>query len=190
MRSDSEYRRTRRSAYAMHGLCWRCDAAAVVAPGRQQCAACLESFNLQQRARYSQQSANLCRRLSCSLPATVNRECAKHWFIRMAAKSEYRGAWSDLAHLLVAQDFRCAYSGEALIPGANASVDHRTPRSRGGSSDLENLCWCTDTMNRRKWSMTATEFGSYLKLHPVQSDVDRRLAVVACIDRPKETPHG
>ena len=181
MPSDPAYRRHRRAAYAMHGLCWRCRGAAVVVPGRQQCAECLEAFNVLQRRRYLEQSADLCRRVSCHLPAVVNRECAEHWFIRMARKCGYRGGWTDLANLLVSQGFRCAYSGEVLVPGATASLDHRIPRSRGGSSELENLCWCTDTMNRRKWRMTASEFHDYLRLHPVQSDRDRRLAVIACV---------
>ena len=56
------------------------------------------------------------------------------------------------------QQWQCVYTGEKLIAGVNASVDHRIPSSRGGSDDLCNLQWVTKKINRMKGNMTHQEF--------------------------------
>ena len=68
--------------------------------------------------------------------------------------------WRKLAELLTAQGGRCAYSGEILVLGGNASIDHKTPRSRGGTNDLANVQWVTWTVNRVKTDLTHEEFVS------------------------------
>lgn len=60
--------------------------------------------------------------------------------------------------LFLSQGARCAYSGEALVPGVNASVDHRQPVSRGGVHALENLQWVSRKVNIMKSDMTHEEF--------------------------------
>lgn len=56
------------------------------------------------------------------------------------------------------QGGRCAYTGELLIPGVNASLDHKIPSTRGGTNDLENLQWVTYQVNRMKTDMLEEEF--------------------------------
>lgn len=49
-------------------------------------------------------------------------------------------------------------TGEKLIPGFNASLDHIIPVSKGGSSNKANLRWVTSTINHMKWDLTDEEF--------------------------------
>jgi hypothetical protein len=61
--------------------------------------------------------------------------------------------------MLEAQNFRCHYTGVELIPGQNASLDHRIPRSRGGDPfDIDNCVWCDRLINAFKNDLTEDEF--------------------------------
>ncbi len=68
--------------------------------------------------------------------------------------------WPELQGLLALQNNRCAYSGEVLVVGGNASLDHKTPRSLGGENCIENLQWVTWQINRMKSNMTDDQFRS------------------------------
>jgi 5-methylcytosine-specific restriction endonuclease McrA len=63
-----------------------------------------------------------------------------------------------LRDLFEAQQRTCAYTGEVLIPGINASLDHKIPTSRGGTNDRENLQWVTARVNSMKSDLTHEEF--------------------------------
>jgi len=63
-----------------------------------------------------------------------------------------------LKQLLEDQHHVCPYTGYELVVGQNASVDHKVPRSRGGSLDLSNLQWVDAHINRVKTDMTHEEF--------------------------------
>lgn len=52
----------------------------------------------------------------------------------------------------------CFYTGEALVEGATASVDHQLPVSRGGTHERENLKWVTKKVNVAKGTLTHEEF--------------------------------
>jgi hypothetical protein len=51
---------------------------------------------------------------------------------------------------------RCAYTGKRL--GRDAQVDHKTPVSRGGLNDRDNLHWVTPAANFVKRAKTHDEF--------------------------------
>lgn len=70
----------------------------------------------------------------------------------------------DLLGLLESQGRLCPYSGRELVIGLNAVVDHKNPRSRGGSSSIDNLQWVDDEVNRAKTDMTHDEFISLCRL--------------------------
>lgn len=66
-------------------------------------------------------------------------------------------------------DGRCWYCGERLIKADPAqhgidhkrrwyTIDHATPRSRGGSSEIENLLPCCNYCNGKKGDMTVEEY--------------------------------
>lgn len=94
--------------------------------------------NAQARAR---RAAGLC---GCGELPTVGVRCEFCWLKHRARDvAGDTTKWQELKALLVDQQFRCAYSGTLLVLGENATVDHKIPRSRGGSNEIENLHWIT-----------------------------------------------
>lgn len=63
----------------------------------------------------------------------------------------------DLERLWNQQDGLCALTGQPMTI-ADADVDHRVPKSRGGSSDLSNLRWVCRKANAAKGDMLDEEF--------------------------------
>lgn len=60
---------------------------------------------------------------------------------------------------LVEQQGRCGICGEQLSEGKGQShVDHRVPKSRGGSDAAENVHLVCASCNRRKGVRTLDEF--------------------------------
>jgi len=103
--------------------------------------------------------------LRCGVPATAGQCCEKHWVYVIANNAlRHCKLWKEALALLELQDRKCAYSGEPLIAGVNASLDHKTPRSRGGADTLENLQWVTKQINRMKTDMTDEEFRTMCRL--------------------------
>jgi CRISPR/Cas system Type II protein with McrA/HNH and RuvC-like nuclease domain len=64
----------------------------------------------------------------------------------------------QIQELLIAQNFQCAYSGKSLEMGSDATLDHKIPRSRGGSDDIGNLQWVSRRVNQMKTDFTHDEF--------------------------------
>jgi 5-methylcytosine-specific restriction endonuclease McrA len=62
-----------------------------------------------------------------------------------------------LLELLEQQNYRCALSGEELTP-ETASLDHKTPITRGGSNHISNIQIVTQHVNAAKGTMTVEEF--------------------------------
>jgi 5-methylcytosine-specific restriction endonuclease McrA len=117
--------------------------------------------------RAARRAANLC--LRCGAPADPIREtdliCLRCWFVHMARKATGSNRNGPVLQALWdAQHGRCAYTGAALVPGVNASLDHKLPRTRGGSSERENLQWVTTRINSMKNNLTHDEFVSLCRL--------------------------
>ena len=72
--------------------------------------------------------------------------------------------WVQLKAKLGSQQYMCAYTGEKLVPGVNASIDHLVPRSRGGNDAPDNLHWVSFRVNVMKGDMTHEEFLALCKL--------------------------
>ena len=53
----------------------------------------------------------------------------------------------------------CAYCGKEL-EFDQTTIDHKMPRSRGGTDDMENLTICCSICNSRKGSQTPEEFAA------------------------------
>lgn len=92
--------------------------------------------------------------------ALYGRLCLDCWFMMVTRSATGSTAiWRQVKALfIVGQGTRCAYTGEWLTPGVNASLDHIVPVSRGGASDIMNLQWVTELVNRMKTDMTHDEF--------------------------------
>ena len=97
----------------------------------------------------------------CRKPALrPSRYCQQHFLENILRKrripsGDYDSFWAKLE----AQHFLCFYTGIELVPGRNASLDHRIPTSRGGSpTDPENCVWCDRLVNAFKNDLTEDEF--------------------------------
>lgn len=73
--------------------------------------------------------------------------------------------WGILKEKLVAQNYRCAYTGVPLVLGVNDSVDHILPRSRFPElvGDPTNIEWTTGQVNLAKRDLTRDEFLELVK---------------------------
>lgn len=121
------------------------------------CSVC-ETIVLQKKIfQDKQKEEGLCR---CGAPAEVSRRdrpsCMPCWFA--CAGQSIRGNGTMLQQIFEEQQRCCAYSGELLIPGVNMSLDHKLPRSRGGTNNTTNLQCVTRRVNLMKADMTHEEF--------------------------------
>jgi 5-methylcytosine-specific restriction endonuclease McrA len=90
---------------------------------------------------------------------TNEKICLSCWFKHTAKNrtgTKKNGAL--LRTLFEEQQGKCAYTGEVLTPGFNASLDHKIPTSRGGTHARENLQWVTVRINSMKADLTHDEF--------------------------------
>lgn len=81
-------------------------------------------------------------------------------FMAVATENDFlkKWLWNDARRkIAAAQGWKCAYCPKTLVIGA-ISIDHKMPRSRGGTNNWENLCACCKECNHLKGSLTDTEF--------------------------------
>jgi len=102
--------------------------------------------------------------IRCSKPSMENNSqyCMLHW---AATSMGYTCRRQDeafaklLLEKLEAQNYRCALTGDLLIPGYNCSLDHIVHKSKGGKlDDLDNLRWVTIDANRARGTLEDDEF--------------------------------
>lgn len=93
--------------------------------------------------------------------------CLKHWAILSAGNTckQYNDTFGSLLiSKLEQQNYRCALTGDILIPSLNCSVDHIVPKSKGGAvDDPSNLRWVTVDANRAKGDLSDEEFLAFCK---------------------------
>jgi len=79
--------------------------------------------------------------------------CQKCWFSQLAGNAGDRKIAEAIAALWHKQEGKCAYTGEVLIPGVNASLDHKIPKHMGGDNRIDNLQWTTKQINlhTKRW---------------------------------------
>lgn len=63
----------------------------------------------------------------------------------------------QLMQLIADQGYKCALTGLDLTP-ENSELDHKVPRSKGGSDHVTNLQWLHKTVNRMKGNMSEDRF--------------------------------
>ena len=95
-----------------------------------------------------------------------SRLCEKHYFSSIAGsvlKNTKLG--SAISELFYAQEGKCYLTGEKLILGVNAGLDHIIPQSKNmlAVDDLTNIAWVDSQMNRVKNDLTYDEFLSVCK---------------------------
>lgn len=87
--------------------------------------------------------------------------CLYHWAYSLICGNNsnkdvifYRENMEKRTRLLLGklsnQNFKCAYTGIPLIPGINASLDHKKAYSKSRDDSIDNLVWVDTLLNRHK----------------------------------------
>ena len=77
--------------------------------------------------------------------------------LRELRAEETETSAKQLKQMIVAQDYRCALSGEQLEP-QTATLDHKIAVCNGGTNDKDNLQWLHADVNRMKGSLSQDRF--------------------------------
>jgi 5-methylcytosine-specific restriction endonuclease McrA len=134
-------------------------------PNRKLCDSCTKS-NGESKKRQNEKlkESGLCITCRQHKESNDNLRCQKCTFENSLCKLfGSKEQYSNLIKLLDEQQNKCAYSGLLLVIGINASVDHRTPKSKGGSNELDNLQWVDIRINKMKGDMTHEKFVVFLQ---------------------------
>lgn len=137
------------------GLCGRCGKPS----STRSCNKCRKKVTAQnQRYKKNREKKGLCRHCKCV--AIRGKYCTKHWLSARSSdyKKQYGLAMSDLIKLYERQSGRCGYSNVPITIGKNAELDHKIPKSKGGSNRLDNLHWVHKKINRMKGDLLQDEF--------------------------------
>ncbi|AFZ67070.1 restriction endonuclease [Deinococcus peraridilitoris DSM 19664] len=116
-----------------------------------------------------QQKAERSRNRAVSPEAAVRRDRAK---VVRAKESRARASRPyksrDLIVIAGRQQGFCYYCQRPFdFAGlSRPTVDHRTPKARGGTDDLDNIVLACLNCNQRKGPKTADEFQAYLREYP------------------------
>jgi len=106
-----------------------------------------------------QDAMGLC--IGCAQPATAGRYCDEHWFRTIGTRHRLHvmnGGIDLLRRIWDEQNGICELTGETLVRGVNASLDHRVPKSKGGDNSRSNLRWVHKIANTIKKDLTDEEF--------------------------------
>lgn len=149
------------------GLCRECGKPRGDSGTTLRCAECSGRARVKIGAiQAARRASGLC--VVCASPRITTSFCDVCWY-KDAARGlgrDRRGRverqqtgplWQVLRAKLIAQEFRCALTGELMIIGENAEIDHILPKSRGGGNDPTNLRWVTSAANVMKWNRTDEE---------------------------------
>jgi len=133
------------------GLCIKCGKP--TSEGHTRCEDCLVSHN----AVYSQRKQRgVC--LYCGKSSDYGH--CEICYLKKRATRHLGDAsmWILLKKIFDDQQGICPYTGIELQIRANTELDHRIPRSKGGTDELSNLQWVYAPVNTMKWNMTEGEF--------------------------------
>lgn len=94
------------------------------------------------------------------------KTCKKHYLMDTA--NRHLGTttrWEELEKLLIKQEYKCPYTGNELVLGKNASIDHIKPLSKFPelNYDIDNLQWVDNRINFIKSNNTEEDFLSLIK---------------------------
>lgn len=161
----------RREILIAQGLCCQCGAKT---SGKKRCASCLKRVRDQAKQRKkSFTDIGLC--LQCGendkmIHSVLCQTC--HIKVKSYRHLTTSSHWKMLLTLLDSQDWKCPYTGEPLVLGLNDSVDHKLPQTKfpEQASDISNLEWVTEAVNRMKADKTPDEFLALIKqIHDYRS---------------------
>ena len=140
------------------GLCIACGAGKPSIGGK--CADCHNRrMEIQENRRTGRVSAGLCAYCGTRPLIGNNNGCVRCVLINAARSNRLgEGGMAMLERKWVEQGGLCYYTGLPIAIGVDASVDHLTPKSRGGANTEDNIVWCHITVNLTKSDRTEQEF--------------------------------
>lgn len=134
------------------GVCRQCGSKSEA----NRCQECLQKTRNEYRSRVTNGQC-----VYCKEPSTAGAFCFTHWLKNIGSPYKLRksnGGLLMIRSLWEEQKGLCKVTGEVLIPGHNASLDHIIPTSKGGLSTRDNLRWVLLEINRAKSNMTHQQF--------------------------------
>jgi hypothetical protein len=64
----------------------------------------------------------------------------------------------ELLELFEDQNGICPYSGRKMTLGVDTAIDHKIPKSKGGTNEIGNLQWTHRVVNQMKWDTYESDF--------------------------------
>ena len=142
------------------GVCVKCGKTAIC--GKTQCITCHASTGRARQIIINHRIENGI----CSKCGKHSAFPSKKFCVKCLVASQARLAKTTLKILLEVfeeQKGQCPYTGRHLILGGDASVDHKLPRSKGGTNNKPNLQWVHYNVNVAKLNMTHDEFITFCR---------------------------
>jgi hypothetical protein len=139
------------------GMCIECG----VRPPRLGVLRCDDCAHRERERVSNQRAANLAAGLCtvCRGTPFASGLCERCWFRRASSNNlgHVRGG-EILRRKFHEQGGTCWYTGRALTPGVDATLDHTLSTARGGTNDADNLRWVHWSVNDMKGALSAQEF--------------------------------
>lgn len=149
----------RRQGFKDTGLCQRCGKVPF-ATNKTMCRKCLDKYKEQSRKLATNRSnAGLCQ-ICGEYPIRNASSICEICTLKVAAKNHLgsRKRYKELMTLFLKQNQRCPYTGMLLKIGTNTSLDHKIPKSKGGTNEIQNLQWVHIWVNKNKDNIDEEEF--------------------------------
>jgi hypothetical protein len=132
-------------------------------PFCKKCREIKKEKQIERRANYK--SLHLCRACGKTPSVAAGKAYCQGCILKQAAKRQLKDIEKAplLLEIYTRQKGVCPYTGIPLTIGANASVDHIVPKSRGGTNEPENIQWVHSWVNLMKNCTSHDQFVADLK---------------------------
>lgn len=161
---SSLYKKRKRKEWRAAGLCYECGKSKET--NKLRCNKChkkLMAYNIKTRKlrELRRKKDGVCYKCGAPVSYKSHNLCTVCLFKKYSDHATgVTKHWKFLQDLLSVQDYKCPYTGETIVFGLNASIDHIIPRTHKnypGDNDLNNLCWTTQKTNLIKNNMDKSE---------------------------------
>lgn len=135
-----------------------------VQPPHTKCNSCLEEQRAKAKLKTQKNIADK-KCIHCSTPAIDGHRLCEVCYLKQRATRHFKDVsrWQELKEVYNQQQGICPYTGERLVIGVNAELDHLVPREKGGSNEKSNLQWVLKQINVMKWHYYENEFLQIVK---------------------------
>ena len=151
----------------LNSICQWCQAASCL-PGSTRCQACVEKGKARRQAnQHTFLETGLCG--TCgrypylpAMSANPSYRLCEECYLRKTSKQRLGSMryWQQIRQKLYDQYFKCAYTGQILVLGQNASLDHRYPIHSHPhlKNDPNNTEWVLQEINEMKRNRSPEQF--------------------------------